>query len=477
MATEQAHPLGVTATSEPPSDRQAVKQMLDAGLLDEVMDRVDAGSLTLTGEGGFLPEMVKAVLERGLQAELTEHLGYERGDPAGRGSPNSRNGTTPKTLATEVGAVPLDTPRDRAGTFEPRLVPKGARRAGGLDEMIVSLYAGGMTVRDIGHHLARTLGVELSHDTISTITDAVLEEVKAWQTRPLEELYPIIYLDALLVKVRDGHQVRNRAAHIAVGVDLDGVKHVLGIWVQASEGAKFWAGVCAELRNRGIRDVLIVCCDGLTGFPEAIEATWPHSIVQTCTVHLIRAAMRFVSYQDRKKVAAALRPIYTAPTIDAAESELLAFADSPLGRRYPATVATWENAWQRFIPFLAFPPELRRIIYTTNAVESLNYQLRKIIKNRGHFPNDDAAIKLLWLAIRDIEDKRARARAKEKGLPPTQRTAPRRLPHLTAFPPSWPFLPAAPEESTWSARSAARTNDVDTDKRWKTINSGGNQHH
>ena len=357
MATEQAHPLGVTATSEPPSARQAVKQMLDAGLLDEVLDRVDAGSLTLTGEGGFLPEIVKAVLERGLQAELTEHLGYERGDPAGRGSPNSRNGSTPKTLATEVGAIGLDTPRDRAGSFEPRPVPKGARRAGGLDEMIVSLYAGGMTVRDIQHHLARTLGTELSHETISNITDAVLEEVKAWQGRPLEEIYPILYLDALVIKVRDGHQVRNRAAHIAVGVDLDGVKHVLGIWVQASEGAKFWAGVCAELRNRGIRDVLIVCCDGLTGFPEAIEATWPQTTVQTCTVHLIRAAMRFVSYQDRKKVAAALRPIYTAPTIDAAESELLAFADSPLGRRYPATVATWENAWQRFIPFRAFPPD------------------------------------------------------------------------------------------------------------------------
>ena len=427
MGTEQGHPLGVTDTPEPRSARQTINDMLDTGLLDELMDRVDAGELTLTGQGGFLPEMVKAVLERGLAAELTEHLGYERGDRAGRGSPNSRNGSTPKTLATEVGAVPLDTPRDRRGSFEPRLVPKGSRRAGGLDEMIVSLYAGGMTVRDIQHHLARTLGTELSHDTISTITDAVLDEVKAWQTRPLEELYPILYLDALVIKVRDGHQVRNKAAHIAVGVDLDGIKHVLGIWVQASEGAKFWAGVCAELRNRGIRDVLIVCCDGLTGFPEAIEATWPASIVQTCTVHLIRAAMRFVSYQDRKKVAAALRPIYTAPTIDAAESELLAFADSPLGRRYPATVATWENAWQRFTPFLAFPPELRRIIYTTNAVESLNYQLRKIIKNRGHFPNDDAAIKLLWLAIRDIEDKRARARAKEKGLPPTQRTAPGRL--------------------------------------------------
>ena len=427
MATDQTHPLGVTATSNPPSARQAINYMLDAGLLDDLMNRVDAGELTLTGEGGFLPEMIKAVLERGLQAELTEHLGYEKGDPAGRGSPNSRNGSTPKTLATQVGAVPLDTPRDRAGSLEPRLVPKGARRAGGLDEMIISLYAGGMTVRDIQHHLARTLGTELSHETISNITDAVLEEVKAWQTRPLEELYPIFYLDALVIKVRDGHQVRNRAAHIAVGVDLDGIKHVLGIWVQATEGAKFWAGVCAELRNRGVRDVLIVCCDGLTGFPEAIEATWPQTMVQTCTVHLLRAAMRFVSYTDRKRVAAALKPIYTAPTADAAQTELLAFAESDLGRRYPATVATWEHAWERFIPFLAFPPELRRIIYTTNSVESLNYQLRKIIKNRGHFPTDDAVIKLLWLAIRDIEDKRARQRAKEKELPPTQRTAPGRL--------------------------------------------------
>jgi len=261
MPTDQRHPLGVTEAPEPRSARQTINDMLDAGLLDELMDRVDTGELALTGQGGFLPEMVKAVLERGLAAELTEHLGYERGDPAGRGSPNSRNGSTPKTLQTEVGPVGLDTPRDRQGSFEPRLVPKGARRAGGLDEMIVSLYAGGMTVRDISHHLARTLGVELSHDTISTITDAVLEEVKAWQTRPLEELYPILYLDALVIKVRDGHQVRNRAAHLAVGVDLDGVKHVLGIWVQASEGAKFWAGVCAELRNRGVRDVLIVCCD------------------------------------------------------------------------------------------------------------------------------------------------------------------------------------------------------------------------
>ena len=407
--------------------RQAVAEVIEAGLLDDVLDRADRGDLALTGTGGFLPELVKAVLERGLAAELTGHLGYEKGDPAGRGGPNSRNGSSPKTVATEFGEVALAVPRDRAGSFEPRLVPKGSRRLGGLDEMIISLYAGGMTVRDIQHHLARTVGTELSHDTISNITDAVADEVKAWQARPLEELYPIVYLDALVVKVRDGHQVRNKAAHIAVGVDLDGVKHVLGIWVQAAEGAKFWAGVCAELRNRGVRDVLIVCCDGLSGFPEAIEATWPAATVQTCTVHLIRSAMRFVSYADRKKVAAALRPIYTAPTAEAAETELAAFAGSSLGRKYPATVAAWENAWQRFIPFLEFPPPVRKIIYTTNAIESLNYQLRKIIKNRGHFPGDDAVIKLLWLAIRDIEDKRARARAAEKGLPRDKRRAEARL--------------------------------------------------
>jgi putative transposase len=406
-----------------------VGELAEAGLLDDLLERADAGGLALTGEGGFLPELVKAVLERGLAAELTGHLGYEKGDPAGRGSPNSRNGVTPKTVATEVGDVALDVPRDRDSSFEPRLVPKGSRRLAGLDEVIISLYAGGMTVRDIQHHLARTLGTELSHETISNITDQVLDEVKAWQSRPLEEIYPVLYLDALIVKVRDGHQVRNKAAHIAVGIDMDGVKHVLGIWVQAAEGAKFWAGVCAELRNRGVADVLIVCCDGLTGFPEAVEATWPQVTVQTCTVHLIRAAMRFVSHDDRHKVAAALRPVYTAPTEQAARAALNDFAASQLGARYPATIAAWTSAWERFIPFLAFPAEVRKLIYTTNAIGSLNYQLRKIIKNRGHFPSDDAVIKLLWLAIRDIEDKRARQRARERerGQPRDKRNAPGRL--------------------------------------------------
>src|SRR3954452_1830861 len=305
--------------------------MLEAGLLDEVMDRVDAGGLRLTGDGGFLPEMIKAVLERGLAAELTGQLGDEKGDPAGRGGPTSRNGSPPKRLASEVGDIDLQVPRDRGSSFEPRLVPKGSRRSGGLDEMIISLYAGGMTVRDISHHLARTLGTELSHDTISKITDEVAEEVTAWQARPLEEIYPIIYLDALVVKVRNmaptGTTCATRPRTWPSGRP-GRVKHVLGIWVQAVEGAKFWAGVCAELRNRGVRDVLIVCCDGLTGFPEAVEATWPQTTVQTCTVHLLRAAMRFVSYPARRRAAAALKPIHTAPTVEAAETELLAFAES-----------------------------------------------------------------------------------------------------------------------------------------------------
>jgi putative transposase len=403
-----------------------VEELRASGALDALFARIDAGEVELTGDGGLIPGLIKAALERGLQAELSDHLGYEKGDPDAALFGNSRNGNTPKTVASQVGEVPLDVPRDRDGSFTPRLVPKGSRRLGGLDDMIISLYAGGMTIRDIAH-LRSTIGTELSHETISKITDAVLEEVLAWQRRPLEAFYPVIYLDALVVKVRDGAHVGNKAAHIAIGVDLDGIKHVLGIWVQTNEGAKFWAGVCAELANRGVRDVLIVCCDGLTGFAEAIEATWPSATVQTCVVHLIRAATRFVGYQHRKAVAAALKPIYRAADADAARAELEAFKTSELGQKYPNTVASFENAWERFTPFLAFPPELRRVIYTTNAIESLNYQLRKIIKNRGHFPNDEAVVKLLWLAICNIEDKRARDRQRERGKPATERKAAPRL--------------------------------------------------
>ncbi len=348
--------------------RKLVAEMAGQGWLDDLMSKAGDDGVALTGDGGFLPEMIKAVLERGLEAELTDHLGYERGDPSGAGSGNSRNGSTPKTLLTEVGPVDLDTPRDRVGSFTPRLVPKGTRRLGGLSDMIISLYAGGMTVRDIGHHLQRVYGTELSHDTISKITDEVLEEVKAWQTRPLDAVYPVIFIDALVVKVRDQNVVRNKACHVVIGVDTDGVKHVLGLWVQQQEGARFWNQVLGELRNRGVRDVLIACCDGLVGLPEAVESTWPQTVVQTCVVHLIRASLRYVSYNDRKAVAAALKPIYTAVNADAAFDELTAFADSELGKKYGATVAAWERAWDRFVPFLAFPLEVRKVIYTTNSI-------------------------------------------------------------------------------------------------------------
>ncbi len=393
-----------------------VEELRRSGALDALFAKIDSGEVQLTGDGGLVPSLIKATLERGLAAELSGHLGYDKGDPEARHYPNSRNGSTPKTVASEAGDIELDVPRDRQGTFEPRLVPKGSRRLGGLDDMIISLYAGGMTIRDIQHHVASTIGTDLSHETISKITDAVLEEVLAWQRRALDPIYPVVYLDALVVKVRDGAHVKNKAAHIAVGVDMDGVKHVLGIWVQQTEGAKFWAGVCADLANRGVKDVLIVCCDGLTGFPEAIAATWPLATVQTCVVHLIRASMRFVNYKDRKRVATALKPIYTAVNDAAAKDALEEFAASELGLKYPTTVRTFEAAWDRFTPFLAFPPMVRRVIYTTNSIESLNYQLRKIIKNRGHFPSDDSVTKLLWLAICNIEDKRARDRAKERGL-------------------------------------------------------------
>lgn len=408
----------MTVTNTHSNSNQAneiVDQLKASGALDELFAKIDSGDVELTGDGGLVPALIKETLERGLGAEMTSHLGYTAGDRDAKTTTNSRNGTYAKTVASEAGDIEISVPRDRDGSFTPRLVPKGSRRLGGLDDMIISLYAGGMTIRDIQHHLVSTIGTELSHETISNITDAVLEAVMEWQQRPLEEFYPVVYLDAIRVKVRDNGHVRSKAAHIAVGVDMDGIKHVLGIWVQNTEGASFWAHVCAELANRGVQDVLIVCCDGLTGLPDAIEATWPDSLVQTCVVHLIRAANRFVSYTDRKAVSRALKPIYAAANEDAALAALTAFTESELGQKYPSAVAVFENAWDRFIPFLQFPPALRRVIYTTNAIESLNYQLRKITKNRSQFPTDDSVVKLLWLAICNIEDKRAREREKEKG--------------------------------------------------------------
>lgn len=408
----------MTVTNTHSNSNQAneiVDQLKASGALDELFAKIDSGDVELTGDGGLVPALIKETLERVLGAEMTSHLGYTAGDRDAKTTTNSRNGTYAKTVASEAGDIEISVPRDRDGSFTPRLVPKGSRRLGGLDDMIISLYAGGMTIRDIQHHLVSTIGTELSHETISNITDAVLEAVMEWQQRPLEEFYPVVYLDAIRVKVRDNGHVRSKAAHIAVGVDMDGIKHVLGIWVQNTEGASFWAHVCAELANRGVQDVLIVCCDGLTGLPDAIEATWPDSLVQTCVVHLIRAANRFVSYTDRKAVSRALKPIYAAANEDAALAALTAFTESELGQKYPSAVAVFENAWDRFIPFLQITPALRRVIYTTNAIESLNYQLRKVTKNRSQFPTDDSVVKLLWLAICNIEDKRAREREKEKG--------------------------------------------------------------
>jgi len=364
--------------------------------------------------------------EQHLQTELSGHLGYEKGDPAASANPNSRNGSTPKTVASQVGDVELAIPRDRDGSFTPRLVPKGSRRLGGLDDMTISLYAGGMTVRDIEHHLASTIGTELSHETISNITDQVADEVATWQDRPLDALYPVIYLDAIVVKVGDGAHVTNKAAHIAVGVDMDGIKHVLGIWLQTNEGAKFWAGVCADLANRGVKDVLIVCCDGLPGLPEAIEATWAAATVQTCVVHLIRAAMRFVGYGDRKKVAAALKPIYTAANAKAARAEFESFRDGPWGKKYPHAVATWEAAWERFIPFLAFPPELRRVkaspfLLHTDQVRGFVYATRP-----GRSPRSKPCVERLDRGSRPVRSGPSNAVAPSPRTPTTRPSEPGR---------------------------------------------------
>ncbi|WP_129337766.1 IS256 family transposase [Cellulomonas endophytica] len=383
-----------------PSEPSAGTGVVDAVLAEELVARAREQGVELLGENGLLRQMTKAILERGLAEELTEHLGYEPHERAGAG--NARNGTTSKRVHSEAGTIDLDVPRDRAGTFEPRLVRKGQRRLDGIDKIVIGLYARGMTVRDIRAHLAEIYDVEVSPDLISTITDAVLDEVREWQARPLDRVYPVIFLDAIICKVRTEGTVRNKAAHLAVGVDVEGRKEVLGIWVEHTEGAKFWLRVMNDLKARGVEDVLIVVCDGLVGLPAAITAVWPEAIVQTCVVHLVRASMRWVNYKDRKKVAAQLRSIYAAPTEQAARDALDAWTDSDIGRQYPAIKRQWEAAWEHVIPFFEFPPEVRKVIYTTNMIESINYQLRKITKTRGHFPTDDALIKLLYLGCREI---------------------------------------------------------------------------
>lgn len=374
-------------------------------MIDQLLTEAKESGNPVDGVNGLLNRMTKAVLERALATEMDTHLGYETGDPAGVNSGNSRNGTSSKTVFTRNGTIEVDVPRDRNSTFEPAIVPKRKKRIGNIDDMILGLYSRGMTTRDIEGYLVETCGQTVSRSTISRITDVVEDEITLWQNRPLDEVYPILYVDGIRVKVRDNGVVTTKVAYLAIGVDLDGRKHALGCWIADTESAKFWHKVVSDLRNRGVKDILIACCDGLTGLPDAIRTVFPHTTVQTCVVHVIRNAMRFVSYGDRRALTAAMKAIYTAPSVEAAELALKEL-DKTHGDQYPGAVDVWRHAWDEFTPFLDFPPELRKIVYTTNLIESINYQLRKITKTRGHFPDNDAAMKLLYLGLRNITSQR-----------------------------------------------------------------------
>jgi len=344
----------------------------------------------------------QALIEASLNAELNHHLGYPPGAEKPEGSTNHRNGVTAKTVLTGDGKLRIETPRDRDGSFEPVLLPKHARRFTAFDDSIVALYARGLTVREIQGYLAEAYGTEVGHDLISTVTDGVLAEVSAWQARPLEPVYAVVFFDAIRVKTREDNVVRNKAVYLALGVRRDGTREILGLWIESTEGAKFWMKVFNDLKTRGVADILIAVTDGLTGMPTALEAVFPRTTLQTCIVHLIRNSLDYASWKDRKALAQALRPIYAAASAEAAAAALDAFADGEWGRKFPTVVAAWRRAWTQVIPFFAFPPAIRRVIYTTNAIESVNAQVRKIIKTRGHFPTDDAASKLIWLALRNI---------------------------------------------------------------------------
>lgn len=356
------------------------------------------------GDNGILKQLTKAIIERALGAELTSHLGYEPHSVEGKNSGNSRNGTSRKTLKSDLGDLSIEVPRDRNSEFEPQIVSKGQRRFTGFDDKILSMYARGMTTRDIQAHLQDIYQVEVSPELISSVTDAIMAEVKEWQNRPLEDVYPIVYLDAIILKIRDNGHVVNKAAYLAIGVRLDGLKDVLGIWIDKEEGAKFWLKVITELRNRGLKDILIACIDGLKGFPEAIESVFPHTQIQLCIVHMVRNSLRFVSYKDRKMVASDLKNIYRAVTEEQG-LDALKELEQKWHTRYPMIAKSWYANWNRLNTFFAYPEEIRRAIYTTNAIESLNSTLRKVTKNRGSFPNDDAGIKLLYMALKNIMKK------------------------------------------------------------------------
>jgi putative transposase len=358
----------------------------------------------IIGKNGLLKQLTKALLERAMHAELTEHVGYEKHDPAGNNSGNSRNGSSKKKLKGDFGEIDLETPRDRNGSFEPQIVARNQTRFTGFDDKIISMYSRGMTTREIEGHLKEMYGVDVSPTLISNVTEAVMEEVKAWQNRPLEETYAILYLDALRVKIRDGGHVKNKAIYVAIAVNLQGNKEVLGLWAADNEGAKFWLQILTDLENRGAKDFFIACVDGLKGFPEAIESVYPRTEVQLCIVHLVRASLNYVNWKQRKEVAGDLRRIYQASTVAEAEMQQEEFARK-WDAVYPMVSQIWRRNWDRITPFFAYPAEIRRVIYTTNAIESLNMSLRKIIKTRGSFPNDEAAFKLLYLALRNAAKK------------------------------------------------------------------------
>jgi transposase-like protein len=376
--------------------------LLDEQLIGQLVDRARAGGLQLTGEGGLLQQLTKRVLESALEGEITDHLGYGKHDPAGDGSGNSRNGTRSKTVLTEIGPVEIDVPRDRAGSFQPQLVKKRQRRLTGVDEMVLSLSARGLTHGDISAHLAEVYGANVSKQTVSTITDKVMEGMSEWQNRPLDPVYPVVFIDCIHVKVRDG-QVANRPVYVALAVTVDGHRDILGLWAgDGGEGAKYWLQVLTELKNRGVDDVCMVVCDGLKGLPDAIGTVWPQAITQTCIVHLMRASFRYAARQDWDKISKALKPVYTAPTAKAAEDRFLDFQEE-WGDKYPAIVRLWENSWAEFVPFLQFDPAIRRIVCTTNAIESVNSRIRKAVRARGHFPNEQAALKCVYMAVMSLD--------------------------------------------------------------------------
>ena len=376
--------------------------MFDPELAQQLVERAKAEGVKLTGPGGLLGDLTKRVLEAGLEGEMDGHVGYAKHTVEGRNGANSRNGTRTKTVITDVGPVDIEVPRDRDGTFEPIIVRKHQRRLGGVDDMVLSLSAKGLTTGEISAHLAEVYGASVSKDTISVITDRVLGEIADWQSRPLDAIYPVLFIDAIFVKLRDG-QVTNRPIYVAIGVTVDGERDILGLWAgQGGEGAKYWLTVLTEIKNRGVNDVCIVCCDGLKGLPDSISATWPLAIVQSCVLHLIRHTFRLAGRHDWEAIAKAMRPIYTAPSEAAARERFTEFT-AIWGDKYPGIIRMWESAWAEFVPFLAFPVEVRKVIFSTNAIESLNARFRRAVRARGQFPSEQAAIKCLYLVIRSLD--------------------------------------------------------------------------